>query len=149
MVYLNEVCAPQVEWHWSSTLCHKRQKIEHKKVFKIIPKCSSSPSLRYQLTHYYFNPPIINRWYSSHTGVLSNQLDDTWVLYSHLSIIQLFEYDAAIWPILGPPGRPGGQMAASPSKSWMILKLLHNTNTKVWLKLGYHLLIMEWNEIFK
>ncbi len=49
------------------------------------------------ITHYYFIPPIIKRWYSLHTRVLSSRVDDTRVLCSHLSIIQLFEYDTSIW----------------------------------------------------
>ena len=70
------------------------------------------------ITNYYFIPPIIKRWYSHHTGVLSNRLDDTRVFCSNLNIIQLFD-----------------------------TQMLHNTlvssgrldNTWVWLE--YHLLI--------
>ncbi len=48
-------------------------------------------------THYYFIPPIIKRWYSLHTRVLYSRMDDTRVVCNHLRIIQLFEYDTAIW----------------------------------------------------
>ena len=48
------------------------------------------------ITHYYFIPPIIKRWFSSHTRVLYRRLDNTQILCSHLSIIQLFEYHTAM-----------------------------------------------------